>query len=140
MIREIKIAQPPRQIRVAKDGTFASELLPAGSFGLTASMPGQGHVAALGSWEVAPKQTRDIGDLVLPEPAVLEGVAGGGYTLQIDGTVEVEGELLFALQEFEALCEGLHHAILDPVVDHLHKVTGSGWADVSPAGPWRRRQ
>ena len=42
------------------------------------------------------------------------------------------------MKEFEAFAVGLHHPVLDPVVDHLHEVAGAGLAEVRPA--IRRRE
>ena len=46
---------------------------------------------------------------------------------------EVEVEGLFGFEDGEAFGVGLHHAVLDAVVDHLDEVAGAGWADVAPA-------
>ena len=43
-----------------------------------------------------------------------------------------------AFDDGEAFGVGLHHAVLDAVVDHLDEVAGAGWADVSPALVLRR--
>ena len=46
--------------------------------------------------------------------------------------VQVEVELR-ALEHLEPLGVGLHQAVLDPVVDHLHEVAGARPADVRVA-------
>src|SRR6266540_1849651 len=46
--------------------------------------------------------------------------------------LEVEIEL-GGLHDLEAFGVGLHQAVLDPVVDHLHEVARAGRADVRPA-------
>jgi hypothetical protein len=47
------------------------------------------------------------------------------------GEIKVEGGL--GLEDGEAFCVGLHHSVLNAVVDHLDEVTCAGGTDVSPA-------
>src|SRR5690606_17616172 len=49
-------------------------------------------------------------------------------------------ELLLALEDREALGVGLHHSVLDAVVDHLGVVAGAAGPDARPALVRRRRQ
>ena len=52
--------------------------------------------------------------------------------------VKIEAELA-RVQELEPLAVGLHHPVLDAVVDHLHEVARTGAPEVRPAVRWRER-
>src|SRR5688500_15008965 len=53
---------------------------------------------------------------------------------------QIQLKFLFGLQNAEAFSKGLHHSILDPIMDHFDKMTGTMWADVPPAFIWRWSQ
>ena len=52
--------------------------------------------------------------------------------------VEIE-VVLGGVHDLEPLAVGLHEAVLDPVVHHLHEVAGTGRADMGPAVFGRER-
>ena len=54
--------------------------------------------------------------------------------------MEVQIKLFFRLEDLKSLGEGLHHAVLDAVVDHLHVVAGTGRADAPETLGRGRRQ
>ncbi|EEF93657.1 hypothetical protein CATMIT_01710, partial [Catenibacterium mitsuokai DSM 15897] len=54
--------------------------------------------------------------------------------------VQVQAELGLAPEDGEALGIGLHHSVLDAVVDHLGEVARAAGPDPAPAALGRRRQ
>src|SRR5690606_30944329 len=53
---------------------------------------------------------------------------------------DIEVQFRFVLHDFKAFGEGLHHAILNAVVNHLDKVACSAGADMPPAQIRRGRE
>ena len=69
------------------------------------------------------------------------GVSGGIWGLEVGFCLMVGGddEPVKRLEHVEALRVGLHQAVLDPVVDHLHVVPGARAAEVDPPARADRR-
>src|SRR5678815_4588628 len=65
-----------------------------------------------------------------PDDAPLHPNAGDAFHVDLE----------FArVDQLEALAVGLHHPVLDPVVDHLDKVPRAALAEVRPPVRWRER-
>ena len=53
---------------------------------------------------------------------------------------QIQRQRFLALHDRKAFGIGLHHSVLDAVVDHLGEVAGTAWSHAAPAAIRRRRQ